>query len=74
MNSLRRYRKAKGLCYKCGEKWGPEHSCSATVQMHIVEEHWELFSLVDMIGSDNTDGSPEEMETNCSISIHALTG
>jgi hypothetical protein len=25
MNALRRYRKAKGLCYKCGEKWGPEH-------------------------------------------------
>lgn len=26
--ALMAYRKAKGLCYKCGNKWWPQHHCS----------------------------------------------
>jgi hypothetical protein len=29
VSSLLSYRKAKGLCYKCGEKWGKGHTCPA---------------------------------------------
>lgn len=36
--ALRAFRRAKGLCFKCGERWGKDHVCPATVQMHIVEE------------------------------------
>jgi hypothetical protein len=74
LTALRNYRKAKGLCFKCGEKWGPEHTCPQTVQMHVVEELLELFSQEELIGSEVPDSSSEEMETTCSISIHALTG
>jgi len=34
-----------GQCYKCGEKWSHQHKCSATVQLHVVQELWELFQL-----------------------------
>jgi hypothetical protein len=43
ITALRNYRRAKGLCFKCGEKWGHEHVCPSTVQMHIVEELWAMF-------------------------------
>ena len=34
-----------GQCYKCGEKWSHQHKCIATVQLHVVQELWELFQL-----------------------------
>ena len=36
-----------GLCHKCGEKWNREHVCAPTVQLHVVQELWELFQLED---------------------------
>lgn len=31
-------RSKKGLCFKCGEKWGPEHSCKMKYyQLLLVE-------------------------------------
>jgi len=38
LQALIAYRKAKGLCYKCGLKWGPQHSCPESVSIHVVEE------------------------------------
>jgi hypothetical protein len=29
--ALRAYRRARGLCYRCAEKWSKDHQCSATV-------------------------------------------
>jgi hypothetical protein len=40
MTALKSYRRAKGLCFKCGEKWGPSHRCSISVPLHLVEEMW----------------------------------
>lgn len=37
LESLRRYRRAKGLCDKCAEKWSPGHKCVATAQLHAME-------------------------------------
>ena len=45
--ALHTYRRAIGLCYKCGEKWQCDHSCAPTVQVHMVQELWELFQLED---------------------------
>jgi len=36
--SLMAYRKARGLCFKCGGKWRPQHKCPASVPMHMIEE------------------------------------
>jgi hypothetical protein len=38
--SLMAYRKAKGLCFKCGGKWGPQHNCPPNVPLQMIEEIW----------------------------------
>jgi hypothetical protein len=38
MQSIKNYRRAKGLCFKCGDKWNPTHKCSTTVSLNLVEE------------------------------------
>jgi hypothetical protein len=36
--SLLSYRKAKGLCFMCGDKWGKGNTCLAQVPLQVVEE------------------------------------
>lgn len=38
LSALKAYRRAKGLCFKCGERWSQSHRCSANVPLHVVEE------------------------------------
>ena len=47
-----------GLCFKCGERWGREHTSSATVHLHVMEELMQLFGI----------------DAAMSISRQALTG
>lgn len=35
-SSLRSFRKAKGLCFVCGEKWSRDHVCKSSVQLHFM--------------------------------------
>lgn len=49
LKALHEYRRARGLCFKCGERWGQDHSCPTSIQLHIVEELLELFGI-DSIG------------------------
>lgn len=42
--TLRAFRRAKGLCHTCGEKWSCDHRCGPTVQLHVIEEVLQLFS------------------------------
>ena len=42
LSSLRAYRKACGLCVRCGEKWTPGHRCAAVPQLHALQEVWDL--------------------------------
>ena len=46
--ALRAFRRAKGLCMRCAEKWGRDHKCAASVQLHVVQELMELFHLEDV--------------------------
>lgn len=36
--ALKSYRRSKGLCFKSGERWGKDHKCAASIQLHVVEE------------------------------------
>jgi hypothetical protein len=72
-NALRAYRKAKGPCFKCGEKWGHDHTCPQIVQLHVVEELLSLLSQEELTGVDSTESSSDEPEVICSVSLHALT-
>lgn len=36
--ALRKYRRARGLCERCAERWKHGHKCATTVQLHAMEE------------------------------------
>lgn len=54
-SALKNYRRSRGLCFICGEKWAPGHKCSTTVQLHVVQE------LLDAMGF-TTLGEEENLE------------
>ena len=43
--SLKQYRRKNNLCFKCGGKWGPTHSCPKHVPLHVLEELWDALDL-----------------------------
>jgi hypothetical protein len=52
--SLRAYRRAKNLCFTCGDKYHREHRCKNTVPLHIVQE------MVDYMQPFVSDEDEEE--------------
>jgi hypothetical protein len=40
--SLKSYRRSRGLCDRCAEKWFRGHKCPNTVQLQFIEEVWDL--------------------------------
>jgi hypothetical protein len=61
LTALYAYRKAKGLCYKCGLQYSRGHRCADSVQLHLVEEVWQSLQLSDEEDSPN---SPTAEEAN----------
>lgn len=41
-STLRNYRRARGLCVRCGEKWAPGHKCPPVPQLHVLQEIWDV--------------------------------
>jgi len=42
LNTLRDYRRACGLCIRCGEKWSSDHRCPEQIQLHVLQEVWDI--------------------------------
>jgi hypothetical protein len=67
---LKDYRKANGLCFKCGEKFVPGHQCIvvATAQVKAIDAN-EILSddVLDALVAHGDDH-------DCHVSIHALAG
>jgi hypothetical protein len=62
LTALKNYRRARGLCFKCGEKWNPSHSCSNSVPLHVVEEMRAVVSHGEEDEkSEETNDSPEKV-------------
>lgn len=66
-----KYRKAMGLCFKCGAKWGPQHKCAASVPLHMVEEVWQLLSDQEPVLVSSSESDDDEL---MALSEHALKG
>lgn len=72
VGALRAYRRARGLCFKCGERWGQGHQCAATVQLHVVEELLDLLQAEQMDNEAQYEDSDEDILM--SISKLAVSG
>jgi hypothetical protein len=59
LESLRAYRKSKGECFTCGEKWSRTHKCPDKIPLHILEE------LLDVLppGGEASTESPDDMSS-----------
>lgn len=59
---LKAYRRAKGLCFTCGEKYSREHHCKNTIQLHVVQEMIQYMQTpkdIDSTPSDSETSSPD---------------
>lgn len=74
VSALKSYRRAKGLCFKCGEKWSPQHKCPPTVSLHAMEQLWQCVTegveLDIPITTEDSDSGDDLM----AISIQAING
>lgn len=59
-----------GLCFRCGEKFGPTHQCATTVQLHVVEE---LLNMLDGSESPDSFTTAVEGETELEHDLYALS-
>ena len=57
LKELMQYRRKNGLCFKCGEKWGHNHTCPAQIPLHVIEEVW------DALQPEEARSEPSEDET-----------
>jgi hypothetical protein len=71
LSSLTAYKKALGLCFKCGAKWGPQHKCAAIVPLHLVEEVWHMTTDQDSNLESSSESNDDEL---MALSEHALKG
>jgi hypothetical protein len=47
LESLKSYRRSKGLCFTCGDHWSKTHKCPDKVPLHIIEELMEILPISD---------------------------
>jgi hypothetical protein len=58
------YQMARGLCKYCAEKYVMGHKCAETVQLHVVQELWDLLQP----DNDEESGSVHsDTETQCHL-------
>jgi hypothetical protein len=70
---LRDYRKANGLCYRCGEKFDQQHQCAKKAELHVLtteDHHAELADEVLELLELQDLANAQEL----SLSINAIAG
>jgi hypothetical protein len=58
-SSLKSFRRARGLCFTCGERWNKEHVCKPAISLHIVQEMIECMQSNCSLSDDETTPAPE---------------
>ena len=72
-SALKTYRRARGLCDRCGEKWSRGHRCPDSVQLHVLKEVLDLFQLESDAISEQ--GADEVSSQLClTLSVAAVSG
>lgn len=63
---LRSSRRARGLCIKCAAKWHPGHKCSTEMQLHVLQE------IFDVCHGDELElacSDQQEASTSCTAEL-----
>jgi hypothetical protein len=55
MADIKAYRRARGLCDHCGEKWSREHKCVAQVGLHVLDKLYALFTSEHTVAGTTSD-------------------
>jgi hypothetical protein len=71
-HQLRNYRKSKGLCFTCGERWAKDHQCKSSVQLHVVQEMMDFLSVEDQQYYECTDTDVDPTVQLMCVSAAAL--
>jgi hypothetical protein len=61
LEALRAFRRSKGLCFTCGEKYSRSHKCPDKVPLHVIEELLEVLQIQS--SADDSDDSSSDSET-----------
>lgn len=73
--SLHAMRRAKGLCFKCGDKFSPGHKCADKISLHVLDELLDTLQLPGTSASTPLTASDSESDTDLmSISEDAIQG
>lgn len=70
LSALKAYRRAKGLCYKCGEKWNPSHKCLLQFPCILLKKFGCSDSTNTQFDSDDSDVTDDL----CALSSQAIHG
>ena len=73
LSGLCAYHRAKGLCVKCAEKWSRDHKCPEAVQLHVIQELYDLIQFEEE-QSEEDFSQPGSEHLFFSLSEAALTG
>ncbi|CAD6202725.1 unnamed protein product [Miscanthus lutarioriparius] len=57
--TVKAYRRALGLCYKCNAKWSKDHQCAPEV-LHAVKALWESLDPEVVPAAETSDDQPTE--------------
>lgn len=75
LSALKTFRRAKGLCFKCGEKWIPTHKCLTSVSLHALEEVRQILGDCDSVANTVTEEEVEDSGDDLmAISLQAVNG
>lgn len=74
ISTMRAFRRASGLCFKCGERWGKDHTCPTMVQLHIVEELLDMITAEEGTDQLHPDNSEPDEDNLCTLSRQAIDG
>jgi hypothetical protein len=72
LKALKQYRRAKGLCDRCAEKWSPCHRCAGTVQLHAIHELWELLPDEELLDDSSDSVQVEDSGQLCMVLSEAV--
>ncbi|RLN23391.1 uncharacterized protein C2845_PM07G03090 [Panicum miliaceum] len=72
--ALHAYRRAKGLCVKCAEKWSRGHKCPEAVQLHVLQEFYDLFQIEEDSSAQGDNASVHSEQLFMALSMAASSG